>query len=96
MRLTAASAVFYVATAPLGYWLYLRYGRTGRLMGGPLPWALWLVPIGLVVCPVVLGLTLGSATRRGRPWTRLNGIVFTDLLESAGSLAGRGVFRYPS
>lgn len=71
MRLTAASAVFYVAAAPLGYWLYLRYGRTGRLLDGPLPWALWLVPAGLVVCPVLLGLTLGSATRRGRPWARL-------------------------
>jgi Family of unknown function (DUF6338) len=71
MRLTAASAVFYVAAAPLGYWLYLRYGRTSRLLDGPLPWALWLVPIGLVICPVVLGLTLGSATRRGRPWARL-------------------------
>lgn len=67
MRLTAASAVFYVAAAPLGYWLYLRYGRTGRLLDGPLPWTLWLVPIGLVACPVVLGLALGSATRRGRP-----------------------------
>lgn len=71
LRLTTASAVFYVAAAPVGYWLYLRYGRTGRLVTGPLPWAIWLVPVGLVACPVVLGLVLGTATRRGRSWARL-------------------------
>ena len=71
LGLTTASALFYVAAAPLGYWLYLRYARTGRLAAGPLPWARWLVPIGLVACPVVLGLTLGSATRHGRRWARL-------------------------
>ena len=71
LRLTTASAVFYVAAAPLGYWLYLRYAQTGRLAAGPLPWVLWLVPVGLVACPVALGLALGSATRRGRPWAQL-------------------------
>jgi hypothetical protein len=71
LRLTTASAVFYVTAAPLGYWLYLRYVRTGRLATGPLPWGIWLVPVGLVACPVVLGLVLGSAARRGRSWSRL-------------------------
>jgi Family of unknown function (DUF6338) len=71
LRLTTASTAFYVAAAPLGYWLYLRYVRTGQLATGPVPWALWLVPIGLVVLPVGLGLALGGASRRGRPWARL-------------------------
>ena len=71
LRLTTASAVFYMAASPLGYWLYLRYLRTGRLATGSVPWTLWLVPIGLVVVPVGLGLALGAASRRGRPWARL-------------------------
>jgi hypothetical protein len=71
LRLITASAVFYVATAPVSYWLYVKYVRTGRLATGPLQWAIWLVPIGLVVCPVVLGLVLGAATRHGTTWARL-------------------------
>jgi hypothetical protein len=71
VRLTTASAVFYVATAPLSYLLYVKYVRTRRPATGPLPWAIWLVPIGLVVCPVGLGLVLGAATHRGTTWARL-------------------------
>jgi hypothetical protein len=69
VRLTTASAVFYVATAPLSYLLYVKYVRT-RLPGtGPLPWAIWLVPIGLV--PVMGNFVLDELSRRVRACRKL-------------------------
>jgi hypothetical protein len=71
LRLTASSAVFYLVFAPLVYWIYLDYVRSGRLARGPLPWGLWLAPLLLIVGPLATGALLGAATRRGQRWARL-------------------------
>lgn len=71
LRLTASSAVFYLLFAPLAYWIYADWVRTGRLARGPLPWSLWLAPLLLIAGPLVAGVLAGMASRRGQRWTRL-------------------------
>ena len=71
LRLTAGSAIFQALIAPLSYWFYVRFWRSGDLAGGPVPALLWLVVLGYVAVPMLAGRAVGIAVRRQRPWARV-------------------------
>jgi hypothetical protein len=65
------SAVLHAVGAPLTYWLWAAYIRSGRLSEGDVPLVLWLAPLIYVGAPILLGSTVGSATRTRARWVRL-------------------------
>lgn len=72
LRFFATSAIFHALIAPLTYWLWATYIRTGTLSAGrPLPIWLWPVVLVYVVLPFGLGTIVGRSTREAREWARL-------------------------
>ncbi len=65
------SAAFHALAAPLTYWLWVEFARSNRVLEGPLPLALWLVPLLYTGLPIVAGSTVGAATRKGAEWAKV-------------------------
>lgn len=70
-RFVGFSAVFHALIAPITYWLWVRFVRSGAFGSGEAPLGLWLVPLAYVGAPILLGTTVGIGTRERRPWTRV-------------------------
>ena len=70
-RFVGGSAVFHALFAPLSYWIWDRYLRTGRLAHGRgVPLYLWPIAIGYVLVPFLAGTTSGLLLRAKTPWRR--------------------------
>ena len=71
LRFLGTSAVFHAVVAPLTYWLWTTYVRSGQVSRGHLlpPW-LWLIVFAYVAFPFLLGTRVGLATSHGRQWVR--------------------------
>lgn len=67
-RFVGFSALFQALLAPLTYRLWDGFIRSGRVGDGTAPLLLWLVPLGYVSVPILLGTIVGNGTRSGRPW----------------------------
>jgi len=68
-RFVGFSAVMHALLAPLTYWLWVCFVRSGARGSGKAPVALWLVPLVYVGAPILLGTTVGIGTAnegRGR------------------------------
>jgi Family of unknown function (DUF6338) len=70
LRFVEVSAVLHALLAPLTYWLWIEFVRSGRLIAGDVPFALWLVPLLYVSTPILLGSLVGSATRHQARWAK--------------------------
>jgi hypothetical protein len=70
-RFVEISAVLHALAAPLTYWLWVDFVRSGRLLEGELPLALWLVPLLYTGLPIMAGSTVGAATRKGAEWAKV-------------------------
>lgn len=71
LRFLAASALLHVLLAPATYQAYRTLVHSRRIADGrPLPWWLWLVLLGYVAVPALLGDQVGRATRRSLRWAR--------------------------
>lgn len=66
LRFVEVSALVHAPLAPLTYWLWIEFVRSGRLAAGHVPLALWLVPLRYVALPIAGGSAVGAATRKGR------------------------------
>ena len=72
LRFVGVSAIFHALTAPGSYWLWRRYGSTGRLEDGQgIPLALWLVPVVYVGFPLLCGAVAAWAHRHDKGWASL-------------------------
>lgn len=71
LRFVGFSVAFHALLAPLGYWLWIDFVRSGRLRSGELPLLLWLVPLAYVALPVLMGTVVAWGTLRDRGWARL-------------------------
>jgi hypothetical protein len=69
LRFVGASAVFQAVIAPFTVWGWRTYIQTGRLQGGDLSVALWLVPLLYVAIPIALGVVVGRGTVNERHWS---------------------------
>jgi hypothetical protein len=71
LRFVGASAVFHALLAPATYGLWRNYVEPGTVEHGrPLPWWLWLIPIGYVAVPLVAGRLVGLGAANRQPWAR--------------------------
>ena len=71
-RFFGTSALFHVLIAPITYWLWSTYVRSGRVgEGRPLPLWLWLIVLAYVAVPFLGGTRVGLATRNGEGWARI-------------------------
>lgn len=71
-RFFGTSALFHVLIAPLTYWLWATYVRSGEVGNGrPLPLWLWLIVLGYVAIPFLGGTRVGVGTRNGESWARV-------------------------
>lgn len=71
-RFFGTSALFHVLIAPITYWLWATYVRSGDIGAGrPLPLWLWLVVLAYVGVPFLGGTRVGVATRNGEAWAQI-------------------------
>ncbi len=70
-RFVGFSAVMHPLLAPLTYWLWVRFVRSGALGSREAPLGLWLVPLAYVGAPTLLGTWVGLGTRARKRWTRV-------------------------
>lgn len=71
LRFVGGSAFFHATFAPLTYFLWSQFFRTGTVSAGkPLPYYLWAVVLGYVSSPLALGSIVGWGTREGRSWAK--------------------------
>jgi hypothetical protein len=71
LRFIEVSAILHALFAPLTYWLWITFIRSGRLSTGDLPLWLWVVPVLYVGIPILGGSLVGVGTRRRALWTTL-------------------------
>lgn len=69
LRFVGTSAIFHALLAPLSYWLWSTYLRTGIVASGePLPWGLWAVVVVFVAIPFGAGTIVGRGTSQRSEW----------------------------
>lgn len=72
LRFVGASALLHATAAPVSYWLWSEYVRSGRAARGDrLPIGLWFAVLAFALTPIALGQVVGLGTRRGWRWTQL-------------------------
>jgi hypothetical protein len=71
LRFVEVSAIAHALMAPLTYWLWVDFVRSGRLAAGRAPWTLWLVPLLYVAVPIVGGSLVGAGTKNRARWSRI-------------------------
>ena len=70
-RFFGTSALLHAFIAPLTYWVWAEYIRSGDLGAGrPLPFCLWFLVLAYVVLPFLMGSLVGRGTREGSDWAR--------------------------
>ncbi len=70
LRFVAGSAVLHAVFAPVTYWAWNSYIRTGRLSDGNVSLALWPLVLAYVALPTLVGRFVGVGTWKGRTWAR--------------------------
>lgn len=71
-RFFGTSALFHALIAPITYWLWATYVRSGEVgTGRPLPLWLWAIVLGYVAVPFLAGSRVGVGTRNGESWARV-------------------------
>jgi hypothetical protein len=72
LRFAGVSAAFHALGAPLTYWLWDEFWRSGRIArGDSVPLQLWLAPLLYVAVPAAVGTAAALGHRGDRPWARL-------------------------
>jgi Family of unknown function (DUF6338) len=71
LRFVEVSAILHALFAPLTYWLWITFIRSGRLSTGDVPLWLWVFPVLYVGMPILGGSLVGMGTRRNAYWTKL-------------------------
>ena len=72
VRFFGTSALFHVVIAPLTYWVWATYVRSGDVGAGrPLPMCLWIFAMAYVGLPFAAGTVVGRGTRGGQSWARI-------------------------
>lgn len=70
-RFVGVSSVFQALFAPVTYRLWNDFVRSGELVAGEAPLALWLAPLAYVAIPIIAGTLVGLGTRRRADWARV-------------------------
>lgn len=71
LRFIGTSAVMHALLAPVTFWLWREFVKTGRIAMGDAPLFLWFVVLGYVALPIAAGSFVGVGTVRGWGWTTL-------------------------
>ena len=71
LRFVEVPAILHALFAPLTYWLWITFIRSGRLSTGDVPLWLWVFPVLYVGMPILGGSLVGMGTRRNAYWTKL-------------------------
>lgn len=71
LRFLGVSALLHAAFAPLSYWLWIEFVRSGRLAASDVSIGLWAVPLGYVAVPILAGSLVGGGTRKQARWAKL-------------------------